>query len=140
MDIVSKKKRSEMMSRIRGKNTKPELEVRKYLYSKGFRYRIHVSSLPGCPDIVLKKYKQVIQVRGCFWHGHHCKLGSKPKSNRMFWNNKIKHNKIRDSRNDRKIKRLGYKLLVIRECYIRKNLHKSLLDRHFRIFVPYHIF
>ncbi len=140
MDVVSKKKRSEMMSGIRGKNTKPELEVRKYLYSRGFRYRIHVSSLPGCPDIVLKKYKQVIQVRGCFWHGHHCKLGSKPKSNRMFWNNKIKHNKIRDSRNDRKIKRLGYKLLVIRECYIRKNLHKSLLDRHFRIFVPYHIF
>ena len=130
MDTVSKKKRSEMMSGIRGKNTKPELEVRKHLYSKGFRYRIHVSTLPGCPDIVLKKYKLVIQVRGCFWHGHHCKLGSRPKSNRSFWNNKIKHNKLRDSRNDRKIRRMGYKLLVLRECYIRKNLHKSLLNRH----------
>ena len=130
MDVVSKKKRSEMMSGIRGKNTKPELEVRKYLYSRGFRYRIHVSSLPGCPDIVLKKYKLVIQVRGCFWHGHRCKLGSRPKSNRSFWNNKIKDNKSRDSRNDKKIRRMGYKLLVIRECHIRKNLHKLPLNRH----------
>ena len=130
MDIVSKKKRSEMMSRIRGKNTKPELEVRKYLYSRGFRYRIHVSTLPGCPDIVLKKYKLVMQVRGCFWHGHRCKLGSRPKSNRSFWNNKIKDNKSRDSKNDKKIRRMGYKLLVIRECHIRKNLHQLPLNRH----------
>ena len=130
MDTVSKKKRSEMMSGIRGKNTKPELEVRKHLYSKGFRYRIHVSTLPGCPDIVLKKYKLVIQVRGCFWHGHHCKLGSRPKSNRSFWNNKIKDNKSRDSRNDKKIRRMGCKLLVIRECHIRKDLYKLPLNSY----------
>ena len=133
MDIVSKKKRSEIMSRIRGKNTKPELKIRKYLYSRGFRYRIHVSSLPGCPDIVLEKYKLVIQVRGCFWHGHRCKLGSKPKSNRFFWNNKIKHNKLRDYRNDRKIRRMGYKLLVIRECLTRKATYKTLLQTKLKI-------
>ena len=74
MDIVSKKKRSEIMSRIRSKNTKPELIVRKYLFSKGYRYRLHDNKLPGKPDIVLKKYKTAIQVRGCFWHGHRLKV------------------------------------------------------------------
>ena len=73
------------MSKIRGKNTRPELKIRKHLYSKGFRYRIHVSSLPGCPDIVLQKSKIAIQVRGCFWHGHRCFLTSYPKTNRSFW-------------------------------------------------------
>ena len=130
MDIVSKKKRSEIMSKIRAKNTKPELLVRKYLYSKGYRYRLHDKRLPGCPDIVLRKYRLAIQVRGCFWHGHYCKLGTRPKSNRSFWNKKIKDNKSRDSRNDKKIRRMEYKLLVICECHINKNLYKSKLNRH----------
>ena len=130
MDTVSKKKRSEIMSKIRSKNTKPEMLVRKYIFSKGFRHRIHVKKLPGCPDIVIKKYKIAIQVRGCFWHGHHCEIGHKPKSNKPFWNNKIKNNKSRDSRNDKKIRQMGYRLLVIRECHIRKNLHKPLLNRY----------
>ena len=130
MDIVSKKKRSEIMSKIRAKNTKPELLVRKYLYSKGYRYRLHDKRLPGCPDIVLRKYRLAIQVRGCFWHDHYCKLGTRPKSNRSFWNKKIRENKSRDSRNDKKIRRMEYKLLVICECHINKNLYKSKLNRY----------
>jgi len=128
MDIVSKKKRSEIMSKIRAKNTKPELLVRKYLFSKGYRYRLHDNKLPGKPDIVLKKYKLAIQVRGCFWHGHFCKLGSRPKSNRTFWNNKINGNKLRNSRSDKKIRQMGYKLLVICECHINKNTYKFRLN------------
>ena len=128
MDIVSKKKRSEMMSKIRGKNTKPELKIRKHLYSKGFRYRIHVSPLPGCPDIVLQKSKIAIQVRGCFWHGHRCFLTSYPKTNRSFWKKKISDNRKRDKKNDRKIGRLGYRLLIIRECKIRKNNFKDKIN------------
>ena len=125
MDIVSRKKRSEMMSKIRGKNTKPELKIRNYLYSKGFRYRIHVGSLPGRPDIVLNKYRLAIQVRGCFWHGHRCYLGSYPKTNPVFWKKKIDENRKRDLKNDRKLRKLGYRLLNIRECEIRKNKFKN---------------
>ena len=96
MDIVSKAKRSEIMSRIRGKNTLPELTVRKYLYSLGYRYRIHDTRLPGKPDIVLPRKRIAIEVRGCFWHGHRCRLASIPKTNRSFWIKKINGNKIRD--------------------------------------------
>ena len=120
MDVVSKKKRSEMMSGIRGKNTKPELEVRKYLYSRGFRFRLHVRELPGKPDIVLPKYNTAIQVRGCFWHGHGCRLSSFPKTNRKFWKNKILNNKKRDAKNDKKLRKMGYRLLVVNECNIEK--------------------
>jgi|TARA_B100001964_G_scaffold3496_1_gene3854 DNA mismatch endonuclease (patch repair protein) len=130
MDIVSKKKRSEMMSKIRGKNTKPELKIRKHLYSKGFRYRIHVSPLPGCPDIVLHKSKIAIQVRGCFWHGHHrCYLASYPKTNPVFWKKKIDENRERDLKNDRGLRKLGYRLLNIRECEIRKNKFKNKINK-----------
>ena len=120
MDVVSNKKRSEMMSGIRGKNTKPELEVRKYLYSRGFRFRLHVRELPGKPDIVLPKYNTAIQVRGCFWHGHGCRLSSFPKTNRKFWKNKILNNKKRDAKNDKKLRKMGYRLLVVNECNIEK--------------------
>ena len=128
MDVFTKKKRSEIMSRIRSKNTKPELIVRKYLFSKGYRYRLHVKKLPGCPDIVMSKHKLAIQVRGCFWHGHHCKLGSAPKSNRSYWSNKIKLNRKRDKKNDRKLKYLKYKLFVIRECDLKKDKYKKKLN------------
>ena len=128
MDIVSKKKRSIMMSNIRAKNTKPELVVRKYLSSKGFRYRIHDKKLPGIPDIVIKKKSIAIQVRGCFWHGHRCHLASYPKTNRSFWKKKISDNRKRDRKNDRKIGRLGYRLLIIRECKIRKNNFKDKIN------------
>ena len=116
------------MSNIRAKNTKPELVVRKYLSSKGFRYRIHDKKLPGIPDIVIKKKSIVIQVRGCFWHGHRCHLASYPKTNRSFWKKKISDNRKRDKKNDRKIRRLGYRLLIIRECKIRKNNFKNKIN------------
>ena len=109
-----------MMSGIRGKNTKPELEVRKYLYSRGFRFKLHVRELPGKPDIVLPKYNTAIQVRGCFWHGHGCRLSSFPKTNRKFWKNKILNNKKRDAKNDKKLRKMGYRLLVVNECNIEK--------------------
>ena len=131
MDTVSKKKRSEIMSKIRGKNTLPELHVRKFLFSKGFRYRLHDKSLPGTPDIVSKKNKLAIQVRGCFWHGHKCKIARYPKSNRSFWNKKINNNKLRDRKNDRLIRKLGYSLLVIKECEVRKNKFKKKIKPFF---------
>ena len=127
MDTVSKKKRSEIMSKIRGKNTLPELTVRKFLFSKRFRYRLHDKSLPGTPDIVSKKNKLAIQVRGCFWHGHKCNKGDLPKSNRKFWKTKIKNNKKRDKKNDRKIRSLGFKLIIIWECELKKNKFKKKL-------------
>ena len=127
MDTVSKKKRSEIMSRIRSKNTKPEMLVRKYLSSKGYKYSLHDKRLPGKPDIVLKRKKIAIQVRGCFWHGHKCNKGGFPKSNRKFWKIKIKNNKKRDKKNDRKIRSLGFKLIIIWECELKKNKFKKKL-------------
>ena len=122
MDTVSKKKRSEIMSRIRSKNTKPELIVRKYLSSKGYKYRLHDQKLPGKPDIVLKRKKIAIQVRGCFWHGHNCKLSRYPKTNRKYWKDKINNNKKRDGKNDKLLRKMGYKLIIINECKIKKKL------------------
>ena len=123
MDTVSKKKRSEIMSRIRSKNTKPELIVRKYLSSKGYKYRLHDQKLPGKPDIVLKRKRIAIQVRGCFWHGHDCKLSSYPKTNRKYWKDKINNNKKRDRKNDKLIRKMGYKLIIVNECKINKKIN-----------------
>ena len=128
MDTVSKKKRSEIMSRIRSKNTKPEMAVRKYLSSKGYKYRLYDKKLPGTPDIVLKRKRIAIQVRGCFWHGHNCKLSSYPKTNRKYWKNKINNNKKRDRKNDKLIKKMGYQLIVINECKVR-NKKVNLLNK-----------
>ena len=119
MDAFTQKKRSDIMSRIRCKNTKPELIVRKYFSSRGYRYRLHDQRLPGKPDIVLKRKRIAIQVRGCFWHGHNCKLSNYPKTNRKYWKNKINNNKKRDRKNDKLIKKMGYQLIVINECKIR---------------------
>ncbi len=127
MDIVSKERRSEMMSNIKGKNTLPEIMVRKYLYSNGYRYRIHDIKLPGKPDIVLSRKKIAIEVRGCFWHGHQCRLASIPKTNRSFWIKKINGNKLRDKNNSKKIRKIGYNLIVIHECRVRKGNYKKLL-------------
>ena len=128
MDIVNRTKRSEMMSKIKGKNTVPEIMVRKYLYSNGYRYRIHDTKLPGKPDIVLSRKKIAIEVRGCFWHGHNCKLSSYPKTNRKYWKNKINNNKKRDRKNDKLIKKMGYQLIVINECKVR-NKKVNLLNK-----------
>ena len=104
-DIFSQTKRSDIMSKISSKDTKPEILVRKFLFSKGFRYRINVKTLPGKPDIVLPKYKTIIFVNGCFWHGHDCK---------------ISNNKSRDAKNSDLLVKLGWKVIIIWQCEISK--------------------
>lgn len=120
MDNRSKELRSKNMARIPSKNTKPEETVRKYLFSKGFRYRKNDSKLPGKPDIVLPKYKTVVFVNGCFWHGHQgCKWFVRPKTNTAFWEAKFQYNIERDQRNYAKLDEMGWRVLVIWECEIR---------------------
>lgn len=97
-DIYSKNKRSKIMSKISGKETKYEILVRKFLFEKGFRYRKNDKRLPGRPDIVLPKYKTIIFVHGCFWHGHYCKAAKLPETNKEFWENKINSNIERDKK------------------------------------------
>ena len=127
MDKVSKKKRSEIMSKIRGKNTGPEKYVRKELRKRGFKFTLHKKNLPGKPDIVLKKHKTVINVNGCFWHHHNCGRYNIPKNNRKFWLNKFKKNKERDRVNTRKLKKLGWKVYKIWECQLTmKHLDRQL--------------
>ena len=119
-DIFSQTKRSDIMSKISSKDTKPEILVRKFLFSKGFRYRINVKTLPGKPDIVLPKYKTIIFVNGCFWHGHNCKKGKLPSSNTDFWKEKISNNKSRDAQNSDLLVKLGWKVIIIWQCEISK--------------------
>ena len=119
-DIFSQTKRSDIMSKISSKDTKPEILVRKFLFSKGFRYRINVKTLPGKPDIVLPKYKTIIFVNGCFWHGHNCKKGKLPSSNTDFWKEKISNNKSRDDKNSDLLVKLGWKVIIIWQCEISK--------------------
>ncbi len=122
MDNRSKESRSKNMSHISSTNTKPEETVRKYLFSKGFRYRKNVSTLPGKPDIVLPKYKTVIFVNGCFWHGHKgCKWFVPPKTNTEFWNAKFQYNIERDNKNYKKLEDIGWRVLIIWECELRHN-------------------
>ena len=108
------------MSRIRSKNNAPEEKVRKFLFSKGFRYRKNDKKLPGCPDIVLPKYKTVIFVNGCFWHKHNCKRFVWPSSNEDYWKKKILRNVERDEINIKELKDLGWKVLVVWECELKK--------------------
>ena len=118
-DIVTPEKRSEMMSGIKGKNTKPELKVRKALHAKGFRFRLHLKNLPGKPDIVLPKYKAVIFVHGCFWHLHDCHLFKWPSTRPEFWRDKIRGNKIKDGDNLSILKYRGWRILTIWECALK---------------------
>lgn len=119
-DVFSKDKRSEIMSKISGKETKPEIKVRKYLFAKGFRYRKNDKRFPGKPDIILPKYKTAIFVHGCFWHGHEdCKASALPKTNREFWRNKIDGNIERDKRNQGMLIQLGWKVITVWQCQIK---------------------
>ncbi len=111
--------RSTMMARIKGKDTRPELIVRRILHASGFRYRLHVKGIPGRPDIVLRSRKTLVFVNGCFWHGHDCHGTRFPKSNRRFWSAKIKANMARDARNLAECRRLGWRVLIIWECVLR---------------------
>lgn len=109
------------MARVRGKDTGPEMIVRRFLHSNGYRYRLHVRALPGCPDIVLGKYKTVIFVHGCFWHGHECKIGRLPKSNVQFWTTKIARNISRDRKNQRLLKAEGWRVITIWSCKLKQD-------------------
>jgi DNA mismatch endonuclease (patch repair protein) len=115
-DIFSAEKRSAVMRSIRSKDTKPEMRIRSALHRLGFRYTLHDKSLPGSPDLVLSKYRSVIQVRGCFWHGHTCRSGHIPKSNQSYWSPKLLKNVSRDRQNDASLRRLGYSVIVVWEC------------------------
>jgi len=119
-DTVSAKKRSEVMSRVGSKDTKPELLIRKGLHARGFRYRLHVKELPGKPDLVFPRYKSIIQINGCFWHGHSCDLYRFPKSNTEYWKEKIKRNVERDISNIKCLTDAGWRILIIWECAIKR--------------------
>jgi DNA mismatch endonuclease (patch repair protein) len=127
MDIWSKQKRSEVMSKIRGKNTKPEMILRSQLFRQGFRFRVHQKDLPGKPDIVLAKYKTVIFVHGCFWHYHKdCREGRIPSTNSKFWREKLLKNVEKDEKHIEVLKETGWKVIVVWECEIEKYLEQTL--------------
>lgn len=127
-DFLSPEERSERMSRVRAKNTRPELIVRRYLHGAGFRYRLHAHGMPGTPDLVLPKYRLVIFVNGCFWHGHSCRRKSGASSE--FWEDKIKRNKERDFRNLRDLRQLGWRVLTVWECSLsRQSKARVTLER-----------
>lgn len=129
-DIVDKKTRSRMMAGIKGKDTKPELSLRRALHSRGLRYRLHVKNLPGRPDIVLPKHKVAIQVQGCFWHRHeHCSYATTPASNSHFWHSKFIGTIERDRRNLESLKSLGWRVVIAWECSIRRNGAGLVADR-----------
>ncbi len=119
-DKLTSSQRSRCMSRIRGKNTKPEILVRKGLHARGFRFRLHNKKLPGSPDIVLPKYGVAIMVNGCFWHGHKgCRYATKPKTNIEFWETKIARNRHRDEVTTAHLEALGWTVITIWECELR---------------------
>ena len=126
VDVHTKTQRSFNMSRIRSKNTCPEMIVRSCVYRMGYRYRLHDKKLPGKPDLVLSRHRKVIFVHGCYWHRHSCKKGrSIPETRKKFWQTKLEGNKERDKRNRRKLNNLGWKVLIIWECQI-KNQEKVI--------------
>lgn len=117
VDIVDKGKRSRIMSRVRGQDTKPEMIVRRLVFGCGYRYRLHDPKLPGKPDLVFSGRRKIICVNGCFWHGHNCPRGSRlPKSNVEYWHIKIERNRKRDAANTAKLESDGWGVLVIWEC------------------------
>jgi DNA mismatch endonuclease (patch repair protein) len=127
-DNVSLKQRSRMMAAVRGTHTLPELYVRKKLFAEGFRYRLHSKELAGKPDIVLPRFRVLVFVHGCFWHGHSCPRGRRPTSNVEFWNAKIDGNIRRDRHNQHALKAAGWSLVVIWECRL-KRATEALLKR-----------
>lgn len=129
MDTVSKKKRSEIMSKIRSKDTKPEKFVRSLFHSLGYRFRLHRKDLPGKPDLVFPKYRAVIFVHGCFWHFHEgCRDGRYPSSNSEFWKNKLDKTRERDKRAIKQLEADGWKVLVVWECETEKDI-ELLIDK-----------
>ena len=129
MDVHSKETRSFNMSRIKGKNTKPEILVRKYLFSQGLRYRLYSKKLPGRPDIVLQKYHMVIFIHGCFWHGHEgCRYFVVPKTRTEWWLNKINTNRENDRKNCELLKEMKWNVITVWECSLKKKKQESTLN------------
>lgn len=129
-DRHTEEQRSYNMSRIKGANTKPEILLRKRLFAEGFRYRINDKKLPGKPDIVLKKYRTVIFVNGCFWHGHqNCKYFVIPNTRTEFWMNKINGNIDRDLKNEEALIKLGWKVITVWECDLKKTMVENTVQR-----------
>ena len=129
VDKFSKETRSYIMSKIRGKDTKPEIIVRSYLFSKGLRFRKNDKRYPGSPDVVLPKYKTIVFVHGCFWHRHEgCKYATMPKSNVKYWENKFYKNKERDERNQKELEAMGWKVITVWECQLKKDKLEQTLD------------
>ena len=129
-DVHDVATRSYNMSRIRGKDTKPELTVRKHLHAAGFRYRLHDKLLPGKPDIVLPKRKTVITIHGCFWHGHQgCKFYILPKTRTDWWKKKITDTRERDRKNEEELQSLGYSVITVFECQLKKDKKEETLER-----------
>ena len=127
-DIYEPRKRSEIMSRIRGGGTKPEIIVRRIAHRLGFRFRLHRKDLPGRPDMVFPRHRAVIMVHGCFWHRHPgCKHASTPKTRESFWKNKLEDNVARDRRNETALRELGWRVMVIWECETRDS--ETVADR-----------
>ena len=129
MDRLTPEQRSANMSKIRSKDTKPEMLVRRHLHALGFRYRLHASKLPGHPDLVLPKWHTVIFVNGCFWHKHEgCRYFVVPKSNTEFWMNKISRNVERDADNTKKLIDMGWKVVTVWECELKKEKRDNTLN------------
>jgi DNA mismatch endonuclease, patch repair protein len=132
VDSLSPAERSEIMARVRSKNSRPELAVRKLVFALGYRYRLHAKALPGCPDLVFRPRRRVIFVHGCFWHRHaNCALARMPKSRIDFWVKKLEGNRQRDERNKRALARAGWKVLVIWECQLRNTARLEARIRRF---------
>ena len=143
MDKLTREQRHRCMASIRGKDTKPEMLVRKFLFSRGFRYRLNHPRLPGHPDIVLRKYRTVIFVNGCFWHGHEgCKYFVIPKSNTEFWAAKIERNRTRDKEEQHQLASMGWHCVTVWECQLkpatRDNTLESLAYTLTRIYLQDH--
>ena len=126
MDTMTKEQRHQNMSHIKSKNTSLEILVRKRLFHDGFRYRINVSTLPGKPDIVLPKYHTVIFVNGCFWHRHNCKLATMPKTHTDFWKRKFEQNVKNDLANHKKLRNLGWHVIILWECEIKEDFEQLI--------------
>lgn len=129
-DTLTPSQRHKNMSRIRSKNTKPELKVRRWLWEHGYRYRLNVKDIPGRPDIVMRKYKTVIFVNGCFWHGHEgCDKFVMPKSNVEFWQSKISRNRERDLKNYKNLQESGWNVIVVWECELKSSSFEETMAK-----------
>lgn len=119
MDRVTPAKRSKIMAAVKSKDTTPELAIRRALHRRGFRYALHSIGLPGKPDLVFRPRRKIVFIHGCFWHGHRCKKGKRPKTNKGFWNSKVENNKARDIRAARLLRRGGWSVLTVWQCQTR---------------------